>query len=377
MPVPSLTRGASSRGALWQASARGVRRTLGVLVVPAVLAVLVLRYLVPPMGSGVRGDVAVLGHRYTLPFGVALFLLFSALARYWLRRLSSPGVEETPATEAVATPARASRRWREALGVVATLAGAACVALALRAWVVQPYRVLGASMLPTLEPDDLVAGTKTRYGRGGGTLPRRGDVVVFRASAVAMDRTATDVPEVLVKRVVGLPGDRVAMRGGAPVINGWPVPTCDAGEYLYLVHDGRSLHGRLRVEFLDDRAYLTVHAVAASFTEAYTVKPGEVFVLGDDRGNSVDSRAYDRGRGGGVPVDAIEARARWFLAGTHRSGETDLGRIFRPVDTLQTRLRLEGLETRRLEEGIARCLAGRPTETHPPPNSEPTATRTL
>jgi signal peptidase I len=366
------------RGAWWQACVRHGLRALGVVVVPAVLAALVLRCLVPPMGSGVQGLVAVLGHRYTLLFGVALFLLFSALARYWLGRLRSPRGEETPPTDDVgAPPARASRPRKEALGIIATVAGAACVALAFRAWLAQPYRVIGASMLPTLQPDDLLAGTRTAFGRDDGRAPRRGDVLVFRSSAVAMDRGGAGVPDVLVKRVIGLPGDRVAMRGGAPVINDWLVPTCDAGEYLYAAAEGQSLHGRLRVEFLDDRAYLTVHAAATPFPEAYRVQAGEVFVLGDNRGNSLDSRAYHGGRGGGVPLESIEARARWFLTGTHCSGDVDLGRLFRPVDTLQARLHLEGLETRGLEDGIARCLANRPTETRPPPSREPTATRTL
>jgi signal peptidase I len=353
-------------------------RTLAVSVFPAVCALLVLRHLVPPVGSGLRGAVAFLGHRYTLLFGVALFFFFSALARYWLRRLPPrAGIETVLPLAAVPSLALASRRRKEAMAVLATFLAASGVALAFRAWVAQPYRVIGSSMLPTLQSGDLLAGKKTAYGGDDQRLPQRGDVVVFRSSAVALDRHGTDVPDAMVKRVIGLPGDRVAMRGGTPVINDWPVPTCDAGEYLDVVADGPSLHGRLRMEFLDERAYLTVHAGAAPFAGTYRVQPGEVFVLGDDRDNSTDSRAYDEGRGGGVPIDAIKASARWFLIGTHRSGDVDLGRLFRPLDTLQARVRLEGLETRRLEEGIARCLANRPSETRPPPRREPTATRTL
>jgi signal peptidase I len=346
------------------------------LVFPAVLALLVLRYLVPPAGSGVRGLIALLGHRDTLLFGVALFILFSALTSYWLRQLLASMPEESRAP-AVPPRALSSKRRREAIAVLATLVAAASVALVLRGWVVQPYRVIGASMLPTLQPDDLLAGTKSAYRADEGRLPLRGDVVVFRSSAVAMERPGADPREVLVKRVIGLPGDRVTMRGSVPVINGWPVPTCDAGEYLYVVPDGRSLHGRLHMEFLDDRAYLTVYSMAAPVAEAYLVRPGEVFVLGDNRGNSIDSRALHGGRGGGVPFAAIEARVRWFLTGTQRSGEVDFGRLLHPLDMLQARLRLESLDTQRLDEGIARCLAGRPGETRPPPRPEPAATLTL
>jgi hypothetical protein len=90
-------------------------------------------------------------------------------------------------------------------------------------------------------------------------------------------------------------------------------------------------------------------------------------VLGDNRRNSVDSRAYNKGSGGGVPMDAIQARIQWFLLGTHRGGDLDFGRLLRPVDRLQVHLRLEGLETQAIEEAIARCLRSRPSDTRPPP----------
>ena len=98
------------------------------------------------------------------------------------------------------------------------------------------------------------------------------------------------------------------------------------------------------------------------FEGTYVVKPGEVFVLGDNRGNSLDSRAWR----GGVPFDGIEGKAQWFLVGSHRSGDADLGRLFRPLDTLARKLRVEGLDAQAVEDGVARCLATRPEGTHPP-----------
>jgi signal peptidase I len=327
---------------------------LWVTALPAALTALVLKYLVPPIGSDLPGVVTNLGHRHGLLFGVALFLLFSALTHYWWRLPDPP--PEPRRRMAIA-------RW---VAMILAFAGAA---LALRTYVVQPYRVLSASMLPTLEPDDLVAGRKGAYSPSSGRLPARGEVVAFRGASVAAGPGGLKWPDVLVKRVIGWPGDLVGMRGGVPVINGWLVPWCDAGEYLYVLPDaaGRGLHGRLRVEFLDDRAYLTVQTPGAPFEGTYRVKPGEVFVLGDNRGGSMDSRAYDGGRGGGVPLEAIDARVQWFLLGTHRSGSTDLDRLLRPVDALETRVRLEGVRTEELEEGLTRCLQHRPTDTHPPP----------
>jgi signal peptidase I len=339
-------------------------RALWTLGVPALLGALAFRWLIPPVGWGAPGVVASLGHRHPLPVAVVLFLLFSAMARYWWSQL--PRRWATDATDAQET----SRHRVAALGGFAALVGAAAVAaVALRSRVVEPYRILGVSMLPSLEPGDVVAGRKGTRPPAPAALPARGDLVVFRGSALGPAPGGVPWAEVLVKRVVAWPGDRVAMRGGAPVINGWPVPWCDAGEYLYPYPDapGGGLHGRLRVEFLEDRAYLTVHTMGARFDGEYRVKAGEVFVLGDNRGNSSDSRAFDGGRGGGVPLEAIDARARWFLVGTHRSGDLDLGRLLQPVDALQTRLRLEGVRTEALEDGVARCLRDRPADTRPPP----------
>jgi signal peptidase I len=249
----------------------------------------------------------------------------------------------------------------------------------LRARVVEPYQVLSTSMLPTLEQDDHVAGNKLAYALPG-RQPARGDVIVFPAAAVALGSAAPGVPEILVKRVVGLPGDRIAMRGPTPIINGWRVPSCDAGEYMYLLTDAsgssfQSVHGRLQVEFLDDRAYLVVYSATARSSEEYLVQPGEVFVLGDNRGNSLDSRAYNEGRGGGVPSGSIQARVQWFLVGSHRSGDADFGRLFAPLDRLQARFRLEGFATDSLESRIESCLSNRPADTRPPPPGAPAAMR--
>ncbi len=439
----------SLRGSRLQRAVQRAIVALWVGVIPALFAGLVLRDLVPPAGDGVPGVVAAWGHRFELYLGVGLFLVFSAMARYWRYRL--PGgryasalpahlvagerdagrlaqwagdtvlyeqlrsgrtrrrVERTADAEKLAEFDRgvialrvaieagdgdrareargavrsiaaaaleAQRRW-DGLSLIATTAAAAGGVLALRALWVEPYEVFGESMLPTFEPADRIAGDKLAYGMAPGHLPRRGDIIAFRTSGLSLGPLASGEPDILLKRVIGLPGDRVEMQGDTPVINGWLVPSCDAGEYMYVFPDasGRSVHGHVRVEFLDDRAYLTVRAFGTAFPDGYRVTPGEVFVLGDNRGNSIDSRAFSAGHGGGVPLASIQARAAWFLVGTHRSGEADFGRFLGPIDGLQVRLRLEGLETDRLESRIARCLTDRPKDARPPPPGEPSAAR--
>ncbi len=422
---------------------QAILRALWVGAIPALLAGLVLKFLVPPPAAGLPGLVATIGRRYPVPLGVALFFLFSIVARYWrfhlpggryastvsarvapeerdsarLRRwevvvalhaafaarssrkrvsftLGAAGLSdfdrrfaelelglETSDLERASRAAKqlesldaaglARRQRHEALATAGAVTLAAAAVLGVRATLFESYQVLSSSMLPTLEIDDRIFGRKRSFPASAGRTPNRGDVVVFRSASVADGQAK--LPEVLVKRVVGIPGDRIAMHGGVPVINGWEVPTCSAGAYLYVFPDGQggALQGLVFVEFLEDRAYLTVHTTPMpEFPGSYVVPPGEVFVLGDNRGNSVDSRTYRQRQGGGVPLDAIEAQVQRFLVGTHRRGDADLSRFLEPIDGLERELHVEGVNAGELRDGIARCLAHRPTDPHPPPPPE-------
>jgi signal peptidase I len=227
-------------------------------------------------------------------------------------------------------------------------------------------------MAPTLKRADRILANKLAY---RGDLPSRGDVIVFPSSSVALG--AGVWPEVLVKRVVGLPGDRIEMEDGSPMINGWKVPFCDAGQVLYVLPDdglAGAIRGRLRVEFLGSKSYATLVGPHPPSPRApVTVAAGEVFVLGDNRSNSLDSRAWNGGLGGGVPAGSITGRADWFLVGTHRSGETDWSRLLRPLDRLQSRVQIEDFNGEDPRSELQRCLSERPAETVAPLPGAPTA----
>jgi len=357
-PANSFPKSARSWPALATRASRGVWLT----ALPALLAVVALRYLVPAPSPELPAALRALvrpARAFPLVAGALLFVLFALVGRYWAPRLGLPARGPTePVRSARATP------WREAAVISLMVATVVAITLLARWRFGEPLRVLTASMLPNLEPGAQVLGNKLAY--KGGQLPKRGDIVVLQTSLVPLNEPSA--PPVLLKRVIGLPGDKVQMQAGLPIINGWPVPTCDAGEYVYLVPNGEggAVLGRLLVEFLDDKAYLTVHMATKPFTDTYEVKPGEVFVLGDNRSNSLDSRTWNGGHGAGAPLSAVRARVDRFLVGTHLDGRTDWRRALRPVDASIPRVWADGYDPAPIEAGIAKCFRDRPSVTHPP-----------
>jgi signal peptidase I len=323
-------------------------RALWFGVVPAAAALLLARNLFPPPAhlspGSLAGAVARFAEAHTSWVAAAAFVTASALARYWQEHL--PGARWL-------TPPAGPRR---PLGSLAMVVGAAALAVVLRAGVGEVLQVTSWSMLPTLSATDDILVSKLAY--PGHRLPRRGDVIVFRRPA-EVDRTA---PDDLVKRVVGLPGDQIAVTQGQLLINGWPVPRCDAGVYPHLLGRDTTL-GRLTVEFLDDRAYLTFLTPFARPFAPYQVAPGEVFVLGDNRHESADSRAWNGGKGAGVPLSEIEGRVTRLLAARGRDGRFDLGTALR---RLELQVHLPGMDAGPLEAGIRQCLDHAPVVTSPP-----------
>jgi signal peptidase I len=256
------------------------------------------------------------------------------------------------------------REYAESIGV------AILVALLLRAVVVEAFKIPSGSMKPTLQIGDHIFVSKFAYGPKIPLLgtrifenlpPHRGDVIVFEYPDINLANERQD----FIKRVVAIPGDVLEVDSGHPIVNGWRVPSCRVGKYVDDDGLGFGGHtGELFVEYLENTAYLAMYD-DHHFPQRqgpYEVKPGEVWVMGDNRHNSLDSRAWQRPGGGlglGVPYANIKGRAKivWFPA----------SRML--VNVMGKPLLPDGAP-KELVQGIDACLAARPplTDTVPPPS---------
>jgi len=179
--------------------------------------------------------------------------------------------------------------------------GALCALVALplgaRVAAFEPYVCPGLSMFPAIHPGDRFIGERAEPGD-----VHRGDVVLLR--------NPTDTTGVVVKRVVGLGGDTVWVHDGTVELNGAPVPRCEVGPMALLP----GLDGTAYVESLDGRPYATLVLNGLGAGSLCTDAPcrvadGELFVLGDNRDDSVDSRTW-----GSVPERQLLGRAPWVDA---------------------------------------------------------------
>jgi signal peptidase I len=307
--------------------------------------------------------------RFPIPTFVVVFLLFAGLLRYWrfylpwgycLAQLAPPvaaTVSRAELDELERKAAKPKRAWLELVSLGAWLAVAAAAALGLRDQALQSYSVLSSSMLPSFEQGDELSTNRRAYAGASHGLPARGDVVIFHS----------DEMQEVVKRVIGLPGDEIRMRGGFPIVNGWEVPSCDVGRYVHL-KDGVAVDGRVFVEFLAGASYLTLHVPPARPFDSYVVQPGEVFVLGDNRNSSLDSRNWRDGAPSGLPASALVGRVDRIVLSRKRSGAVDYASLF---SRLGLQMNADGFDLSEAQSKLEACIKSAPASTQPPAAAAP------
>jgi len=225
-----------------------------------------------------------------------------------------------------------------------------CVVLlvmAAKSAIAEPFYVPSGSMEPTLLIGDELLATKYPYGYSTASLPalldlptsprimealpKRGDVVVFRWPG--------NRSQVWVKRVIGLPGDRIAMRDGQVWINGEPAPLAPDGIGRVESENGALAPAHRFVETLpggrQHPIFKLVPTQPLDNMPAVTVPPGHLFVMGDNRDNSADSRVpVTSGGVGMLPVQNLVGRVDAVV------GSWDLGLENQPIWTWPAGLRL-------------------------------------
>ena len=208
--------------------------------------------------------------------------------------------------------------WGES---VRTIIYAGLIAIGIRTVAFEPFNIPSGSMIPTLLVGDYLFVSKYSYGysrhsmpfspnvfqgRLWGALPARGDVAVFKLPR--------DTTQDYIKRIIGLPGDRIQVTRGILLVNGDPVPRETMGPYI-AEGDGPRLTVRLYRELLPGgRAHQIIEQSddgPLDNTNEFIVPAGHVFAMGDNRDNSLDSRVQSAV--GFVPIENLVGRAEFIF----------------------------------------------------------------
>lgn len=208
---------------------------------------------------------------------------------------------------------------------VRTVVYAVLFALVVRTFLFEPFNIPSGSMIPTLLVGDYLFVSKYSYGYSRHSLPfspplfkgrifesepERGDVAVFK---LPLDND-TDY----IKRIVGLPGDRIQVVSGVLHVNGKPVKRRRIGDY-----PGDSSGQRASVQYVETLPGGKVHNIIETRgdvgqldnTPVYKVPKGHYFAMGDNRDSSLDSRVLDHV--GFVPAENLVGRAEFLFFSTN------------------------------------------------------------
>jgi signal peptidase I len=246
-----------------------------------------------------------------------------------------------------AAPAKPAESWWDTLRFLLYIFVGAVI---LRSFVIAPFSIPSGSMLPNLMIGDYLFVAKWPYGysqyslpfgiggfsgRVPAGLPARGDIIVFRHPG----------GEDYVKRVIGLPGDTIAVRGGVVILNGRPVPRRRIADFAMpisanspcrgaaeavrrtLAEDGRALclYPRYRETLPGGRGYDVIDQIPDSDVDDFgpvAIPADRLFVMGDNRDDSRDSRVPVEREGVGLlPVENVLGEAAIAFWSTDGSTE--------------------------------------------------------
>lgn len=236
---------------------------------------------------------------------------------------------------------------------VKTIIYAVLIAMFIRTFAYEPFNIPSGSMIPTLLIGDYLFVSKFSYGYSRHSLPfslplipgrilrtepERGDVAVFKLPS----DSSTDY----IKRIIGLPGDRIRMRAGRLYINGKLVARKRIEDFLLSDDYGRRRRIPQFVETLPNgRSHRILEMTdqgGLDDTPEYVVPPDHYFAMGDNRDNSLDSRVPGGQGVGFIPMENLVGRAEVLFFSTDGRARfwevwrwpqaTRFGRFFQAVD---------------------------------------------
>ncbi len=219
--------------------------------------------------------------------------------------VAEPGQPDSPADsthEGVSAPGKKGHGWLESVVVALVLA------LGIRHFLVQAYKIPSGSMIPTLLVGDQLIASKISHGirlpfadeklaKFG--HPDRGEIVVFRFP--------NDPGKDFIKRTIAIPGDRIRIEDGQIYVNDQQVKRQKIGRQQYKRTSCTDAEADVFEETLDGRTYQVQYARGAYHSfwefEEITLGPDEIFVMGDNRDHSNDSRFW-----GPVDLDLLQGK---------------------------------------------------------------------
>lgn len=230
----------------------------------------------------------------------------------------------------------------ERRGIIPSIFWALIISLFVRSLVFEPYKVISGSMIPSLLVGDYLIINKSSYGYSRYSFPfslpiipkrivfnhpNRGDIIVFKPTY--------DTSTNYIKRVIGLPGDRIQMRNSILYINGVAVPRVEKGRFFdtYNLTENTVYEETLPngVKYLVLDTDVNARSDFPNTTPEYVVPEGHYFFIGDNRNSSLDSRFLDDM--GPVPEEHLIGRASYLIGGNDFSftdflSKLKTGRVF-------------------------------------------------